>query len=377
LGRLPQFFEDDRVGIAVIWGISAFFIPIIREVVVVEAYYAFGFVSAFIITSTTVYFVRDDILRSRSIEPGSAEAKSLKFAGFRGMVASYLMGIILVTQKYEALPVIIISGVLLTLFQLYTANGGFKRLASTPVAPQSLPGEKVTAFENGVERAHEEARQRGIVDAVNDLIDSDLLPQYNVEPDRIRRMIAYLYNLDEHHFDHVHDEHDHHIEEPSQELQDTYQAALDLKGEIAEKIEWYSRFGTFIFINAYHMNWTSEENNRPAEVVQRAMVNILFPAVEHEEIWEAFQDFEFEQLPEPIWQFSRERYFWAKDQWPNLSDRITTIWTLQDFGLLDKDIDIVTVVSVADRARRNFVQVTTKSAAEDGNQTAVSKDTID
>ncbi|MFK7801104.1 MAG: hypothetical protein AB8G95_05710 [Anaerolineae bacterium] len=377
LGRLPQFFEDDRVGIAVIWGISAIFIPIIREVVVVEAYYAFGFVSAFIITSTTVFFVRDDVLRSRSIEPGSSEAKSLKFAGMRGMIASYIMGIILITQKSDALLVIIISGVLITAFQLYIANGGFKRLRGTPSAPKNLPGTKITEFTNGVERAHEEARQRGIVDAMNDLIDSDLLPQYNVEPSRIRRMISYLYNIDEAHFEHDHDEHDDHIEEPSEELQATYEAALALESEIAEKIEWYSRYGTFIFINAYHLNWISEENNRTAEDVQRAMVNILFPAIEHEEIWEAFQNFEFEQLPEPIWQFSRERYFWAKDQWPNLSDRITTIWTLQDFGLLDKDIDIVTVVSVADKARRNFVQVTTKSTTTPEDDHPVSKDTLD
>ncbi|MFT5194538.1 MAG: hypothetical protein ACI85U_001546, partial [Candidatus Promineifilaceae bacterium] len=379
LGRLPQFFEDDRVGITVIWGISAILIPIIREVVAVEAYYAFGFVSAFIITSTTVYFVRDDVLQSRSIEPGSSEAKSLKFAGLRGMIASYIMGIILITQKSDALLVIIISGAVITAFQVYIANGGFKRLTETPVALKSTPGTKVIEFNNGVERAHEDARQRGIVDAMNDLIDSDLLPHYNVEPRRISRMISHLYHLDEEHFEHEHNEHDDHdyIEEPSQELQETYEFALALKDEIAGKIEWYSRYGAFIFINAYHKNWTSDENNRPAEVVQRAMVNILFPAVEHEEIWAAFQAFEFEQLPEPIWQFSRERYFWAKDQWPNLSDRITTIWTLQDFGLLDKDIDIVTVVSVADKARRNFVQVTTKSGSEDGDEAAVSKDTID
>lgn len=377
LGRLPQFFEDDRVGIAVIWGISAIFIPIIREVVVVEAYYAFGFVSAFIITSTTVYFVRDDVLRSRSIEPGSAEARSLKFAGLRGMIASYIMGIILITEKHDALLVIIISGIVITVFQLYVANGGFKRLASPSAPPLSLPGVKVSVFSNGVERAHEEARQRGIVDAMNDLIDSELLPQYNVEPARIRRLVSYLYNIDEAHFEHDHDEHDHHIEEPSQELQETYEAALNLKAEIAEKIEWYSRFGTFIFINAYHLNWISEDNERTAEDVQRAMVNILFPAVEHDEIWEAFQNFEFQQLPEPIWQFSRERYFWAKDQWPNLSDRITTIWTLQDFGLIDKNIDIVTVVSVAEKARRNFIQVTTKSSTDADDAPPVSKDTIE
>ncbi|MFT5196180.1 MAG: hypothetical protein ACI9EW_000551 [Cellvibrionaceae bacterium] len=377
LGRLPQFFEDDRVGIAVIWGISAVFIPIIREVVVVEAYYAFGFVSAFIITSTTVYFVRDDVLRSRSIEPGSTEARSLKFAGLRGMIASYIMGLILITQKSDALLVIIISGIIITAFQVYIANGGLKRSKGIPAASKDLPGIKVTEFASGVERAHDEARQRGLVDALNALIGSDLLPQYNVAPSRIRRMVSYLYNIDEIHFEHEHNEHDHHIEEPSEELQETYQAARDLESEIADKIEWYSRFGTFIFINAYHLNWISDENDRTAEDVQRAMVNILFPAVEHDEIWEAFKSFEFEQIPEPIWQFSRERYHWAKDQWPNLSDRITTIWTLQDFGLIDKDIDIVTVVSVAEKARRNFVQVTTKSGTDLGDSQSVSKSTID
>ncbi|MEZ4618909.1 MAG: hypothetical protein R2867_25820 [Caldilineaceae bacterium] len=84
-------------------------IPIIREVVVVESYYAFGFVSAFVITSTTVFFVRDDALRDRNIEPGSSEAKSLRFAGFRGMVASYIMAIVLVTQKTDALLLIAIA----------------------------------------------------------------------------------------------------------------------------------------------------------------------------------------------------------------------------------------------------------------------------
>ena len=84
LGRLPGFFADDRIGIAVIWGVAAALIPVIRQVVVVEAYYAFGFVSAFVITSTTVFLVRDDAMQARGIEPGSSEAKSLKFAGLRG-----------------------------------------------------------------------------------------------------------------------------------------------------------------------------------------------------------------------------------------------------------------------------------------------------
>ena len=38
LGRLPGFFAEDRIGIAVIWGVAAVLIPIIREVVVVEAF---------------------------------------------------------------------------------------------------------------------------------------------------------------------------------------------------------------------------------------------------------------------------------------------------------------------------------------------------
>ena len=262
LGRLPQFFEDDRVGIAVIWGFSAILIPIIREVVIVESYYAFGFVSAFIITSTTVFFARQDVLDSRGIEAGSAEARSLRFAGLRGMIASYIMGIILVTQKADALLVIVISGALLTLFQIYIANGGIKRLVGTPKPPANPPGIKAVEFENGVIRAHEEARQRGLVDALNDLINSGVLPQYNVEPGRIVRMISFLYNIDEVHFEHEHDEHDHHIEEPSQELQETYEQALGLEDEIAEKIEWYSRVGIFTFINNYHLNWISDESHQ-------------------------------------------------------------------------------------------------------------------
>lgn len=104
LGRLPRFFLNDRWGIFVIWLVSFIFIPIIREVVVVEAYYAFGFVSAFAITSTTVFFVRNDVLMDRGIEPGSGEAKSLKFAGFRGMIASYAMAIVLAKKpKHSAL----------------------------------------------------------------------------------------------------------------------------------------------------------------------------------------------------------------------------------------------------------------------------------
>lgn len=376
LGRLPQAFEDDRVGIAVIWGISALLIPIIREVVIVESYYAFGFVSAFIITSTTVYFCRDDVLISRGIEPGSAEARSLRFAGLRGMIASYIMGVVLITQKFDALLVIVISGVLITMYQVYISNGGLKRLTEVPEPPEVTPGEKISEFENGVIRAHDEARQRGLVDALNHLIEPSMLNRYNVDPERIVRMVSYLYNIDEEHFSHDHDEHDDHIEEPSQELQQTYEDALGLEPEIGDQIEWYSRVGVFTFINNYHLNWVAENSARTAEDVQKAMVNMLFPDVQPEEIWEAFTEYEPRRVEEPVWQFCRERYHWAKDQWPNLSDRITTIWTLQDFGLISQDIDINTVVSVADNRRQHFVKVTTKSGGKSAPDEEISKEDL-
>ena len=120
-----------------------------------------------------------------------------------------------------------------------------------------------------------------------------------------------------------------------------------------------------MFINNYHINWVDEEHGRDAAVVQKAMLDILFPLTAHEEIWQEFQAFKPERQPEPIWQFSRRRYLWAKDQWPNLSDRITTIWTLQDFGLLPADIDVQTVIAVADGSRQMQVQFPAKPSAAD------------
>ena len=69
--------------------------------------------------------------------------------------------------------------------------------------------------------------------------------------------------------------------------------------------------------------------------------------------------FEPEIQPEAIWQFSRERYRWAKDQWPNLSDRITTVWTLQDFGLIPDDVDVKMIVSVASGQKYRTVEIHT------------------
>lgn len=375
LGRLPRFFEDDRIGIAVIWGVSAILIPIIRQVVVVEAYYAFGFVSAFVITSTTVYFVRKDVLVEHSIDPGSAEAKSLRFAGLRGMVASYFMMIVLITQKTDALPAILAAGAAITIFQIYYANGGFRREKVTPVLAELPPGTARFDFDKGITRAHAEARQRGVAHAIMDLIEDGSFAKFNVGPERIQRLACYLYNLEPFLFHH-HDGHHERIEEPSMELEATYTAAYARKPQLAKEIESYSHFGIFTFIHNYHINWVDDERGRDASVVQQAMLDILFPMTGHDEIWQEFQAFEPMRQPEPIWQFSRRRYLWAKDQWPNLSDRITTIWTLQDFDLLAKDIDVKTVISVAGGRQFKLVNIpSTKPSSgngkQDGEDTAV------
>ncbi len=357
LGRLPSFFSDDRVGIAIIWGVAAMFIPFIREVVIVEAYYAFGFVSAFVITSTTVFFVRDDVLRDRGIQPGSAEAKSLRFAGLRGVIASYFMLIVLVTQKTEALPAILVAGVIITLFQMFYANGGFRREEKAVTLPSYPPGTTRPLYVAGMQRANDEARQRGIVDTVEELIESGAFAKFNVGPDRIRTLCCYLYNINPalfHHNGHLHHER---IEEPSLELEATYHRARQMRDKLARDIEDYSHFGIFTFINNYHINWVDEAHGRDASVVQQAMLDILFPLTPHDEIWKEYRAFQSQRQPEPIWQFSRRRYLWAKDQWPNLSDRITTIWTLQDFGLVPRDIDVQTVIAVADGKHQMRVRI--------------------
>lgn len=358
LGRLPGFFEDDRIGIGVIWGVAAVLIPIIREVVIVESYYAFGFVSAFVITSTTVFFVRDDALRDRGIEPGSGEAKSLKFAGARGMFASYLMAIVLVTQKTDALLAIAIAGGLITLIQIAVANRGLKPGPEEIVLPDAPSGTRQLAYVSGVQRAHDEARQRGVADATEELIASGILNKFNVGPRRVRQLVSHLYNVDIKLF--THDEHHERIEEPNIALEQTYQDAYEDKPNIARRIESYSHYGIFTFIHNYHLNWVSEDHGRTAADVQQAMLEILFPMTPQEQMWQEYCAFEAKKQPEPIWQFSRQRYLWAKDQWPNLSDRITTIWTLQDFGLISDKIDVEMVISVAEGKQYKTVKVPTK-----------------
>ena len=187
LGRLPGFFANDRIGIAVIWGFAAAAIPLIREVVVVEAYYAFGFVSAFIITSTTVFFVRDDALRDRGIIPKSPEARSLRFAGLRGMIASYAMGLVLITQKTDALGVIVVLAAVITLFQLYYAFGGraVKILANLGHIRRSQRAKRSTRAVYSA--LTDKARARGIIDRVNALLEEGALVKFNVDSSRIRR----------------------------------------------------------------------------------------------------------------------------------------------------------------------------------------------
>ena len=360
LGRLPGFFEDDRIGIAVIWGVAAVLIPIIREVVIVESYYAFGFVSAFMITSTTVFFVRDDVLTERGIAIGSDEAKSLKFAGLRGMIASYFMGLVLITQKTDALFVIVVAGAAITAMQLYIANGGIRR-TTRKIPPQvPEPGNLRPAYSDGITRAHDHARQRAIADAVYDMFEEGEFVKFNVDVDRIVRLVSYLHNVHPDRFSlaYGHEQHERY-EEPSIELEATYQEAYDMKPQILSDIERYSHYGIFTFIDKYHANWINPEYGRDAATVQQAMLNILFPLTDADDIWQQYQNYRWDKLPESIWQFSRERYRWAKDQWPNLSDRITTIWVLQEHDLLPLDLDVEMLVAVSARNQMKRVEIHT------------------
>ncbi|MAU09227.1 MAG: hypothetical protein CL607_05350 [Anaerolineaceae bacterium] len=379
LGRLPGFFSDDRIGIAVIWGVAFIFIPIIREVVIVESYYAFGFVSAFIITSTTVFFVREDVLIERGIEPGSSEARSLKFAGLRGMVASYIMGVVLVTQKTDALLFIVLAGAVLTLLQFYIANGGFRRDAKKRGLPTVRPGVWHHSYASGVQRSYDEARQRGIANMVSELIESGSLVKFNVEPERIIRLVSYTHGVkpDLFHFNDQDHEHDH-VEEPSIELEEVYQDAHATRNELLKHIERYSHYGIFTFIDKYHMNWLNPETGRDEKVVQRAMLDILFPRTDPDLIWQEYQTYRWEKVPEAVWQFCRERYRWAKDQWPNLSDRITTVWVLQDYGLVPEGVDVDMQIIVDDSHQEvKTVHIHTQGADEDGVDTLNQTDSSD
>jgi hypothetical protein len=290
------------------------------------------------------------------------------------MIASYFMAIVLVTQKTNALLVIAAAGAAITLFQFYTARGSLRRTKEVTL-PSVPAGTTKIEYEMGEQRAHDEARQRGIVDAVEESIEAGGFAKFNVDSYRLRRLVCYLYNIDWQLF--VEAEHNHHhdrIEEPNLALEATYQEAYGQREAITQNIERYSHFGIFMFIHNYHLNWVAPEHGRDARMVQQAMLDILFPQTPHQQIWKEYCAFRPEKLPEAIWQFSRQRYLWAKDQWPNLSGRITTIWTLQDFGLIPQELDVKTVISVADGRQYKLVKIHTSSSGDD---LAVEKETLE
>ena len=107
-----------------------------------------------------------------------------------------------------------------------------------------------------------------------------------------------------------------------------------------------------------------DEVGRDALEVQQAMLDVLFPLTPHDVIWQEYQDFSPIYFPEQVWQFSRQRYRWAKAQWPNLSGRLTTVWTLQDFGLLPKELDVRMIVSVADGKTLRQIKIHTQAEGE-------------
>lgn len=353
LGRLPRFFLNDRWGIGVIWGAAAITIPIVREVVIVESYYAFGFVSAFMITSTTVFFVRQSVMEDRGIDPESAEARSLKFAGLRGMIASYFMGFVLVTQKVDALFVIALLGAIITVFQIWYSRGGFRERAEEMTA--AVAGTNVAAIDypSGYARAIDEARQRGLGDALNDLITEGKTLKFNVPTASIRQLVMHTHNiLPEYCYegsDFVNGHGHERFPEPSLDLEHIYKEAYDQKDALLAEVEEKSHYGIFTFIDKYYHNWVNYEHGRDPATVQQAMIQILFPRTPIEKVWQEYQQYEWIKLPEPVWQFCRLRYNWAKDQWPNLSDRITTVWTLQELGLIPDEIDVTTVIAVTER----------------------------
>ncbi len=88
-----------------------------------------------------------------------------------------------------------------------------------------------------------------------------------------------------------HDEHHERIEEPSVELEETYENAYAQREKILRRVEDYSHFGIFMFINNYHINWVDLDHGRDASVVQKAMLDILFPLTDHDEIWEEYRYF--------------------------------------------------------------------------------------
>jgi hypothetical protein len=196
--------------------------------------------------------------------------------------------------------------------------------------------------------------------AIHDMLEESMFVRFNVDTGRIVTLITHLYNVDLKYFN-VHYGHQHHerYEEPSVELEVTYQQAYNMRDKLFSHIEHYSHYGIFTFIDKYHANWINVESGRDAPTVQQAMLHILFPMTPQETVWDEFRNFNWEKMPEAVWQFSRERYRWAKDQWPNLSDRITTVWILQDYGLIPKEVNVEVLISVSAENRIRRVEIHT------------------
>ena len=80
----------------------------------------------------------------------------------------------------------------------------------------------------GVDRAHDEARQRGIAHAVEDLIDEGAFAKFNVGPERIIQLVSYLYNVDIELFAHKGEDHEpHHGHGAASNLFDTWSYESD------------------------------------------------------------------------------------------------------------------------------------------------------
>lgn len=173
------------------------------------------------------------------------------------------------------------------------------------------------------------------------------MDKFNVSPESLRQLVAYVFNLNPEYFQREEHQHvDEHIPEPSIDLEVVYNEWYNQKQSFMERLEYYSHYGIFTFIDKYYHNWVNPNAGRDAFTVQKAMIAILFPRSPLDEIAAEYKDYDWIKQPEPIWQFCRQRYLWAKDQWPNLSDRITTIWTLQELGLVSIELDVETVIAV-------------------------------
>ncbi len=128
---------------------------------------------------------------------------------------------------------------------------------------------------------------------------------------------------------------------------DHYRMMLCLSADLNETIE--------LQLRDFRIDLSSEEFEAVHETYLKDIVLLKIYAIQeygnivHDDdlMWDKYCNADTSRQPEAVWQFSRVRYQWAKEQWPNLSDHITTIWTLQDFGLIPTDIDLQTTVPVA------------------------------